>query len=77
MKIFCSSFYFYLYFSPPYKLPVQNVAVCGELEPMSAVAFSVVLLGERMTFLQILGAVFIIGGAMLGELPGRKSTAKK
>lgn len=66
----------YLYFSPLDKLPVQTVAVCGYLEPLSAVVFSAVLLGERMTFLQILGAVCIIGGAMLGELSGRKNAAK-
>ena len=58
----------YLYFSPLSKLPVQTVAVCGYLEPLSAVVFAAVLLGEKMTFVQILGAVCIIGGAMIGEL---------
>ena len=58
----------YLYFSPLSKLPVQTVAVCGYLEPLSAVVFATVLLGEKMTFIQIVGAVFIIGGAMIGEL---------
>ena len=58
----------YLYFSPLSKLPVQSVAVLGYLEPLSAVVFSAVLLSEHMTFIQIIGTVFIIGGAMLGEL---------
>ncbi|MCM1023989.1 MAG: EamA family transporter [Prevotella sp.] len=58
----------YLYFSPLSKLPVQTVAVCGYLEPLSAVVFAAVLLGETMTFLQIIGAALIIGGAMVGEL---------
>ncbi|MCM1328589.1 MAG: EamA family transporter [Ruminococcus sp.] len=58
----------YLYFSPLSKLPVQTVAVCGYLEPLSAVVFAAVLLGETMTFLQIVGAALIIGGAMFGEL---------
>ena len=35
----------YLYFSSIQQLPVQTVAVCGYLEPLSAVGFSVVLLG--------------------------------
>ena len=61
----------YLYFSPLSKLPVQTVAVCGYLEPMSAVVFAALLLGERMTPVQILGAVCIIGGAMIGELVKR------
>ncbi len=58
----------YLYFSPLSKLPVQTVAVCGYLEPLSAVLFSVLLLGEKLTAVQIAGAVCIIGGAMIGEL---------
>ncbi len=58
----------YLYFSPLAKLPVQTVAVCGYLEPLSAVVFAALLLHEKMSFLQIIGAVCIIGGAMIGEL---------
>lgn len=58
----------YLYFSPLSKLPVQSVAVLGYLEPLSAVVFSAILLNERMTIIQILGAICIVGGAMFGEL---------
>ena len=58
----------YLYFSPLSKLPVQTVAVCGYLEPLSAVVFAALLLGEKMTVVQIVGAICIIGGAMIGEL---------
>ena len=58
----------YLYFSPLSKLPVQTVAICGYLEPLSAVVFATVLLGEKMTIIQIIGAVCIVGGAMIGEL---------
>lgn len=64
----------YLYFSPLAKLPVQTVAVCGYLEPLSAVVFAALILGEKMTLFQILGAVCIIGGAMVGELLGRKKS---
>lgn len=58
----------YLYFSPLSKLPVQTVAITGYLEPLSAVVFAALLLGERMSVLQITGAACIIGGAVLGEL---------
>lgn len=58
----------YLYFSPLAKMPVQTVAVCGYLEPLSAVIFAALLLHEKMSFLQIIGAFCIIGGAMTGEL---------
>ena len=57
----------YFYFSSIGKLPVQTVAICGYLEPLSAVVFSVIFLKETMLPIQIIGAVLIIGGAMLGE----------
>ena len=58
----------YLYFSSIGKLPAQTVAICGYLEPMSAVAFSALFLNEMLSSLQIVGAVLIIGGAILGEV---------
>ena len=64
----------YLYFSPLSRLPVQTVAICGYLEPLSAVAFAAILLNEKMTIIQIIGAACIIGGAMVGELIKAKQT---
>ena len=58
----------FLYFSSLSMLPVQTVAVCGYLEPLSAVLFAALLLGEKMTALQITGGICIIDGAMIGEL---------
>lgn len=63
----------YLYFSPLSKLPAQTVAICGYLEPLSAVLFAAILLGEKMTAVQMIGAACIIGGAMIGELLSPKS----
>lgn len=58
----------YLYFSTIGSLPAQSVAICGYLEPLSAVFYSVLFLHERMGIQQILGAVLIIGGAVFGEM---------
>ena len=63
----------YFYFSSIGKLPVQTVAICGYLEPLSAVLFSVIFLKETMFPIQIIGAVLIIGGAMLGEYRKRRT----
>lgn len=63
----------YFYFSSIEKLPVQTVAICGYLEPLSAVVFSVIFLKETMLPIQIIGAVLIIGGAMLGEYRKRQT----
>ena len=57
----------YFYFSSIDRLPVQTLAVCGYLEPLSAVMFSSLLLNEQLTTLQIIGAILIIGGAICGE----------
>ncbi len=61
----------YLYFSSIGNLPVQTVAICGYLEPLSAVVFSLIFLHETMLPLQVLGAVLIIGGALFGESHAR------
>jgi drug/metabolite transporter (DMT)-like permease len=58
----------YFYFSSLGDMPVQTVAVCGYLEPLSAVVFSVLFLRESMTIVQVIGAVSILGGAAFGEL---------
>ena len=60
----------YLYFSKLGKLPVQSVSVLGYLEPLSAVIFSVLILNEKMGFVQILGAILIIGVAIYAECSG-------
>ena len=65
-----------LYFSSIGKLSVQTVAVCGYLEPLSAVLFSVLFLNEIMKPLQIIGALLIIGGAVLGEMAVLRSREK-
>ena len=62
----------YLYFSSIGDLPVQTVAICGYLEPLSAVIFSVLFLKEKMLPMQIIGAILILGGAFLGELTSYK-----
>ncbi len=49
-------------------LSIQTVSICGYLEPLSAVVFSVLLFGGVMLPVQIFGAVFILGGAVFGEM---------
>ena len=60
-----------LYFSGLQRLPGQSVALISYVDPVSALLFSAVLLHESMTTVQLIGAVLIIGGAMLGELRKR------
>lgn len=70
LGLFNTGFGCYLYFSGIGRLPVQTVAVCGYLEPFSAVVLSAVLLGEGMGILQAAGVVCILGGAIYAERKG-------
>lgn len=63
----------YLFFSAIGELPVQTVAIFGYSEALSAVVFATIFLGEKMLPFQILGAVFIIGGAILGDFKKHKT----
>ena len=60
-----------LYFTSVGRLPVQTVAVCGYLEPLSAVVLATLLLGEPLGGMQLLGAALIIGGAAYCEAADR------
>lgn len=57
----------YLYFSSIKDLPAITVGICGYLEPLSALFFSAIFLNERLSFIQLTGAVLIIGGAIIAE----------
>ena len=65
----------YFYFKAIGKLPVQTVSILGYLEPLSALLFSAVLLGEHLSLLQLLGASCILGGAALAELYKEKTAS--
>lgn len=60
----------WFYFSSIGNIPVQTVAICGYLEPLSAVLLAVLILGETMTVFQTIGAVMIISGAVFSECFG-------
>lgn len=66
----------YFYFSSIGYLPVQSVAICGYLEPLSAVILAVLILHEELLLIQIIGAVLIIGGAIFGECVRMKGESK-
>lgn len=57
----------YLYFSDIARLPVVTVSILGYLEPMSAVFFAVLLLHERLSALELAGALLILAGAAVTE----------
>lgn len=67
----------FLYFSSIGGIRVQTVAILGYLEPLSAIFFSFVFLGEQLLIGQIIGAVLIISGALCAELQPKAHMAKQ
>lgn len=65
------------YFSSIGALPMLTVAVCSYLDPLSAVVFSALLLHERLTPVQLIGAVLILGGALFAECVHPRRTRVK
>ncbi|NLL69770.1 MAG: EamA family transporter [Epulopiscium sp.] len=57
----------YLYFSSIQKLPGQTIAVLSYIDPVSALFFSALFLGERLSLLQILGAFLVLGGTAFSQ----------
>lgn len=61
----------FLYFSSIDRLPAGSVAVCGYLEPLSALIFSAFFLGEHLSAVQLIGSVLILGGAVISEISNK------
>ncbi len=57
-----------LYFTSLKALPGQEAAILSYIDPLVAVAVSVIILDEPITLLQILGAFLILGFAVWNEL---------
>ena len=56
-----------MYFSALKDLTGQEAAILSYIDPLVAVLVSVLVLGESMTFLQLLGGVFILGFTLWNE----------
>ena len=57
-----------LYFGSMPALPAQSIAILSYIDPVFALILSAAVLGEKMSFFGILGAVLIIGSALVSEL---------
>lgn len=57
-----------LYFGSMNGLKAQSVAVLSYIDPVFALILSAVVLGETLSFFGIIGAVMVIGSAIISEL---------
>ena len=57
-----------MYFSSLKELPGQKAAILSYIDPLVAVLISVTILGEKMTFWQIIGGLLILGFTFWNEV---------
>ena len=61
-----------LYFSSLKELPGQKAAILSYIDPLDAVLISVVVLNEKMTVMQIVGGLLILGFTLWNEISPKK-----
>ncbi len=61
-----------LYFSSLKELPGQKAAILSYIDPLVAVLVSVLILEERMTFMQVIGGILILGFTLWNEIMPKK-----
>ena len=61
-----------LYFSSLKELPGQKAAILSYIDPLVAVLISVVVLNEKMTVMQIVGGLLILGFTLWNEISPKK-----
>ena len=57
-----------LYFGSMDGLKAQSIAILSYIDPVSALLFSTLFLGERLSLLTVIGAILIIGSAVISEM---------
>ena len=61
-----------MYFTSLRDIPGQKAAILSYIDPLVAVIVSVTILGESMSFVQIIGGVMILGFTLWNELSPNK-----
>ena len=61
-----------LYFSALSELPGQETAILSYIDPLVAVAVSLIVLGEPVTPLQMAGGAMILAFTLYNEIGGKK-----
>ena len=61
-----------LYFASMEGLRTQTVALFSYIDPVAALILSALVLRESMSWLGFLGAILILGSAVIGELPQKQ-----
>lgn len=66
--IFHTGITYCMYFSSLKELPGQKAAILSYIDPLVAVLISIAVLGEAMTFRQVIGGMLILGFTLWNEI---------
>ena len=62
-----TGFAYYLYFTSIKQLKGYSIAVLSYIDPISAVIIASIFLGEKMSYIQAIGGILILGATFLSE----------
>ena len=68
---------FGLYFYAVGRLPAFTVSLYSYLDPVVAIVLSALIFREKLGWLGVIGAVLVIGAAVLGEIQAKQNDAKR
>lgn len=63
-----TGFGFYLFFNGMKSLKAQSIATLSYIDPVTALFVSFIVLGEKMTVIQIIGAILLLGSTFISEI---------
>ncbi len=72
VSVFYTGTLYAVYFTVVKSIQGQTIAVLSYMDPITAVLISVVFLGERMTVVQLVGGVLILGATYMGEMKKKR-----
>src|SRR5690606_25867425 len=76
LGIIHTGFAYLLYFSAIKQLKAQTIGVFSYIDPISAVIMAAIILNESMSFIQIIGGIFILGSTFISEQKGKEGNGK-
>jgi len=74
IAIFSTVVPFILYFNGLYRISPTTASIIGTFEPLSATLIAFIILGEKMSLGQILGAMLVLTSIMILNLPDKEQT---
>ncbi len=70
--VFHTGFAYTLYFGSMKSMKAQSIAILSYIDPVFALILSAIILKERMSLPGIIGAVLLLGSALICELPEKR-----